>query len=57
MKKFRVILIVFLLMINMFCVTLNATEPATQTSNTVQTDLTANAELMENNETLINTYG
>lgn len=57
MKKFRVILIVFLLMINMFCVTLNATEPATQTSNTGQTDLTANAELMENNETLINTYG
>ncbi|MBQ7410265.1 MAG: YibE/F family protein [Clostridia bacterium] len=57
MKKFRVILIVFLLMINMFCVTLNATEPATQTSNTTQTDLTANAELVENNETLINTYG
>lgn len=57
MKKFRIILIVFLLMINMFCVTLNATEPATQTSNTGQADLTANAELMKNNETLINTYG
>lgn len=57
MKKFKVILIVFLLMINVFYITTTATEPATQTSNTTQTDLTANAELVENNETLINTYG
>ncbi len=57
MKKIRVTLIVFLLMITMFGVNIIATEPTENQAENVQADLTGNAELVENAETLINTYG
>lgn len=53
MKKFKIILVVFLLMINVFALNINATEVAEQFDGS----LTSNAEYVESNETLINTYG
>ena len=47
MKKVSILLISFLLMINAMTFCVNATEPTTETE----------AELVENHETLINTYG
>ena len=47
MKKVSILLISFLLMINAITFCVNATEPTTETE----------AELVENHETLINTYG
>lgn len=59
MKKIRIVLIVCLLMISVIGVNVNATEVAAdnQAAQPTETELTANAELVENNETLINTYG
>lgn len=56
MKRFRIILIVFLLMISIFALSCSATEVSNQVAETAE-DLTTNAEFVENNETLINTYG
>ena len=59
MKKIRIVLIVCLLMISVIGLNVNATEVAAdnQAAQPTETELTANAELVENNETLINTYG
>ncbi len=59
MKKIRIVLIVCLLMISVIELNVNATEVAAdnQAAQPTETELTANAELVENNETLINTYG
>lgn len=50
MKKIRIIITTFLLMISVFYITTVATE-------TEQTDLTTNSEVAENSEIVINTYG
>lgn len=50
MKKIKIIVTTFLLMISVFYITTTATE-------TTQTDLTTNSEIAENSEIVINTYG
>lgn len=57
MKRFGIVLIVFLLMISVIGFEVMATEVDSTAAQPTQEELTANAELIENNETLINTYG
>ena len=55
MKKISIVLIVFLLMINCLCFKVNATEATNETTEASQSE--ESAELLQNHENLINTYG